>query len=110
MGEKNLDFDRIIERRNTNSLKYDMAKRLGKPESLLPLWVADMDFMTSSYIQEAIIERAEHGIFGYSEVQQEYFNTVSAWMRKQYHWKVESRWLIKTPGIVYALATVKDGW
>lgn len=104
MAEKNLDFDSVIDRKNTNSLKYDMAHRFGKPENTLPLWVADMDFKTSSYIQEAIIERAQHGIFGYSEVQEEYFDIVSSWMLRHYNWRVEPRWLVKTPGVVYALA------
>lgn len=105
MPEKNLDFDMVIDRRNTNSLKYDMAHRFGKPEDVLPLWVADMDFKVSSYIQEALQKRAEHGIFGYSEVQEEYFEIVSAWMGRHYGWQVKPRWLVKTPGVVYALAT-----
>ena len=70
MAEKNLDFDRVINRYDTNCLKYDFAVQRGKPEGVLPLWVADMDFMTSSYVQEAIIKQAEHGIFGYSEVRE----------------------------------------
>lgn len=105
MAERNLDFDRVIDRRNTNSLKYDMTRWFGKPEGVLPLWVADMDFKTSSYIQDAIVKRVEHGIFGYSEVQEEYFDIVSEWMRVHHDWRVEPKWLIKTPGIVYALAT-----
>lgn len=105
MPEKNLDFDMVIDRRNTYSLKYDMSHRFGKPEGVLPLWVADMDFKTSSYIQEAIEKRSEHGIFGYSEVGEEYFEIVSAWMLKHYNWRVESQWLVKTPGVVYALAS-----
>lgn len=105
MAEKNMDFDTVVDRRHTHSLKYDMTKRLGKPEGVLPLWVADMDFKTSSYIQEAIIERVEHGIFGYSEVQEEYSDIVSEWMLRHHNWKVDSRWLVKTPGVVYALAT-----
>lgn len=105
MAEKNLDFNLMIDRKNTHSLKYDMARRLGKPEGILPLWVADMDFKTSSYIQEAIEKRVEHGVFGYSEVQEEYFEIVSGWMLKHHNWKVEAQWLVKTPGVVYALAT-----
>ena len=70
MAEKNLDFDTVVDRRNTYSLKYDFAKRRNMPEDLLPLWVADMDFKVSSYIQEAILKQTEHGIFGYSEVQE----------------------------------------
>lgn len=104
MAEKNLDFELVIDRKNTHSLKYDMAHRLGKPEGILPLWVADMDFKTSSYIQEAIEKRVEHGVFGYSEVQEEYFDIVSSWMLKHHNWRVESQWLVKTPGVVYALA------
>ena len=68
MSERNLDFDKVIDRRNTRCLKYDFAKRRGMPEDVLPLWVADMDFKTSSYIEDAVIERTKHGIFGYSEV------------------------------------------
>ncbi len=102
--ERNLDFDAIIDRKNTNCLKYDFAKRRGMPEGLLPLWVADMDFRTSSYIQDAINNQVEHGIFGYSEVREEYFEAVSSWMKRHYDWDVSIRWLIKTPGIVFALA------
>lgn len=104
MAEKNLDFDTVIERKNTFSLKYDFHRRRNMPEDLLPLWVADMDFKTSSYIQEALIQQTEHGIFGYSEVQEEYFEVVKGWMKHHYDWDVQRRWLIKTPGIVYALA------
>lgn len=104
MSEKNLDFDLIIERKNTNSLKYDFAAKRGKPENVLPLWVADMDFQVSSYIQEALIRQAEHGIYGYSEARNGYFNAVSDWMRKHHDWEVEEEWLVKTPGIVFALA------
>ena len=66
MSERNLNFDEVVERRNTNCLKYDFAKHRGKPENVLPLWVADMDFKISSYIQDAISERNAHGIYGYS--------------------------------------------
>lgn len=104
MAEKNLDFDTVVNRKNTYSLKYDFAKARNMPEDLLPLWVADMDFKISSYIQEAILKQTEHGIFGYSEVQEEYFEVVQGWMKRHHDWQVEPKWLIKTPGIVYALA------
>ena len=104
MSERNLDFDTVVDRRNTKSLKYDFAKKRGMPEDVLPLWVADMDFKTSSYIQDAVLKQAEHGIFGYSEVKEEYFDIVSGWMKQRYGWEVSERWLIKTPGIVFALA------
>lgn len=104
MAEKNLNFDEVIERRGTDCLKYDFAVRRGMPEDVLPLWVADMDFKTSSYVEEAIIERTKHGIFGYSEVQKEYFEAVAGWMKKHHNWDVDEKWLIKTPGVVFALA------
>ena len=104
MAERNLDFDTIIDRKNTNCLKYDFAKRRGMPEDVLPLWVADMDFKTSSYVEDALAERARHGIFGYSESQTPYFEIVRDWMKRHHDWEVKEPWLIKTPGVVFALA------
>lgn len=104
MGERNLDFDRVIDRKGTRSLKYDFAKKRGMPEDVLPLWVADMDFETSSYIEDALIERTRHGIFGYSEVQEPYFEILKEWMKRHYGWDIREEWLLKTPGIVVALA------
>ncbi len=104
MPERNLDFDTIVPRKGTDCLKYDFALRRGMPEDVLPLWVADMDFKTSSYIEDAVIERTKHAIFGYSEVQQEYFEAVAGWMRRRHNWEIDRRWLIKTPGVVFALA------
>lgn len=104
MGERNLDFDSVIERKNSKSLKYDFAAERGKPETVLPLWVADMDFRVSSYVTDALQKMVEHGIFGYSEGDKSYFEAVRDWMKKHYDWEVEQDWLIKTPGIVFALA------
>ena len=104
MAERNLDLDSIINRRGTRSLKYDFAKQRGMPEDALPLWVADMDLKTSSYIEDALVERARHGIFGYSEVQRPYFEIVKAWMKKHHDWEVQEKWLVKTPVVVFALA------
>lgn len=104
MAERNLDFDTIIDRKNTDCLKYDFANRRGMPEDVLPLWVADMDFKTSSYVEDALAERARHGIFGYSESQTPYFEIVRDWMKRHHDWEVKEPWLIKTPGVVFALA------
>ena len=62
----NYNFDAIIDRHNTNSLKYDFAAERGKPDGLIPLWVADMDFKTAPCVTQALVQSAEHGIFGYS--------------------------------------------
>ena len=104
MTERNLNFDEIIERKGTDCLKYDFAKRRGLPEDVLPLWIADMDFRTSSYVEDALIDRTKHGIFGYSEVKEDYFRAVAGWMNRHHNWNVEPGWLIKTPGVVFALA------
>lgn len=104
-GEKNLDFDSIIERRGTNCIKYDSAKKRGMPENILPLWVADMDFRISSYIQEALYRQVSHGIYGYSDSGEGYFDALRGWMMKQHGWRVEESWLVKTPGVVFAIAT-----
>ena len=104
MPERNLNFDEPVDRRNTDCLKYDFAKRKGMPEDVLPLWVADMDFKTSSYIEDALVERAKEAIFGYSEVQTPYFHAVANWMKIHHNWEVKRTWLVKTPGVVFALA------
>lgn len=104
MPERNLDFDTVIDRKNTRCLKYDFAMRRGMPEDVLPLWVADMDFKTSSYIEDALVERVKEGIFGYSEVQSPYFEIVRDWMLRYHDWEPKETWLVKTPGIVFALA------
>lgn len=104
MAERNLDFDTIIDRKNTNSLKYDFAKKHGMPEDILPLWVADMDFRISSYIQDAVRQQAEHGIFGYSEATDTYFEAVQSWIEKHYNWHVRHEWMVNTPGVVFALS------
>lgn len=98
------DFDIPIERRNTDCLKYDFAARRGKPENILPLWVADMDFRTADEILEAIQKRVEHGIFGYTESGDRYFEAVSGWMREKHGWEIKRNWMVKTPGVVFALA------
>ena len=104
MSEGHLDFDTVIDRKGTRSLKYDFAVRRGKPENVLPLWVADMDFQTSSYITDALEDMVKHGVFGYSESEEHYFEAVQNWMERHYNWHVKESWMTKTPGIVFALA------
>lgn len=104
MSERHLDFDTVIDRKGTRSLKYDFAVRRGKPENVLPLWVADMDFQTSSYITDALENMVKHGVFGYSESEEHYFEAVQNWMERHYNWHVKESWMTKTPGIVFALA------
>ena len=102
--ERNLNFEEVINRRGTGSLKYDCAVQRGKPADVLPLWVADMDFRTSSYVQDAVLEAAVHGIWGYSEPSGDYFPALATWMERRHGWKLEENWVVRTPGVVFALA------
>lgn len=104
MPERNLDFDRSIERKGTGCIKYDFALQRGMPADVLPLWVADMDFETSSYVVDALAERLRHGIFGYSEPLEGYFDAVKDWMLRHHGWEIQKPWLVRTPGVVFALA------
>ena len=107
MAERNLDFDQIINRRNTRCLKYDFAARRGYPEDILPLWVADMDFKTSSYVEDALSELVRHNIYGYSNTQpgDGFFEAVSGWMERHHGWKVDPLWHVKSPGVCFAIAS-----
>ena len=98
------NFDEVIDRRNTACLKYDFAIQRGRPADVLPLWVADMDFPIAREIQEALIARCQHAVFGYSESDDAYFSAVHDWYAKHFHWETKQEWLTKTPGIVFALA------
>jgi len=98
----NYDFDRVIDRRNTYSIKYDPASR-GKPEDVLPLWVADMDFASPPSVIDALVTHTRHGIFGYSEPDAAYFSVIRNWFGKRFNWSVEREWLTITPGVVNAL-------
>jgi len=96
------DFDKVIDRSNSYSIKYEPSWR-GKPSDVLPLWVADMDFAAPPCVQEAIMRRAEHGIYGYSEPDAEYFDVLRKWFEERLDWNIERDRLVITPGVVNAL-------
>lgn len=98
------NFDREIDRKNTNSLKYDFAVERGRDVDVLPLWVADMDFQAPKPVLDALQNAVSHGIFGYSEVKGEYFDALYRWFDSRFDWQPKSEWLVKTPGVVFALA------
>ena len=100
-----INFDEIIDRRNTSCLKHDFAVERGYPADILPFWVADMDFRTPAPVIDALKVRAEHGIFGYTQVKDDYFAVLQNWFRTRHDWTVERRDLILTPGVVFAIAT-----
>ncbi|MCH4157333.1 MAG: pyridoxal phosphate-dependent aminotransferase [Acidaminococcaceae bacterium] len=101
-----IDFDQVIERRGTDCIKYDAAVARGKPEGLLPFWVADMDFKAPDPVLAALRRRVDQGIFGYSDPEPaRYFAPLQKWYQSHHDWTPEQNWLVKTPGVVFALAT-----
>lgn len=96
------DFDRMVNRKNTYSMKFDPLSR-GKPADVLPMWVADMDFPAPPCVLEALSERVRHGIFGYSEPDAAYFSALRGWFANRFGWEVEREWLSVTPGVVNAI-------
>lgn len=102
------NFDEIIDRKGTDALKTDaLATRYGDPD-LIPLWVADMDFKSPPAIADAIIQRAKHGIFGYTGPSQGYYNSIINWIDIQHEWKIKQEWITFIPGIVKGIAFVLD--
>ena len=108
------NFDEVINRKESDCLKYDFAVERGMPADVLSLWVADMDFRTAPCITERIQKDIELGIFGYTDSKEAYFNAVADWYETYFGWKVDKRWLVKTPGVVFAIcvaiqALTKEG-
>ena len=95
------DFDKTIERRATNSYKWDSA-----PEGVLPMWVADMDFRTAPAIIDALQKRVAHGIFGYTRVPDAYYDAVTSWFSRRHGWDIDREWIIYTSGVVPAVSAV----
>ena len=98
------DFDKAIDRRGTGSLKFDHAVARGKSPDLLSLWVADMDFAVPREVSAALVQRAEHGIFGYTDPDDAYFAAVQGWLQDHHGWHTQRSWFVVTPGVVFALA------
>ena len=93
------DFDRVIDRRNTNSYKWDSEK------DVLPLWVADMDFETAPCVKEAIVKKAQFGIFGYSIYGEEWEQSYISWWKRRHNFEIKREWLIFTTGIIPAISS-----
>lgn len=98
------NFDKINDRKHTNSIKFDRLKEIFNKEDILPMWVADMDFQSPPAIIEAIKKRAEHGIFGYSYRDSESVQHFIEWVKRRYNWDIAPQEVTGSPGIVTALA------
>jgi len=101
------DFDSVIPRAGTASVKYDGAVATFGSAELIPMWVADMDFAVPEAITRALLERAAHPIYGYTLYPDSMFEALSFWMKKRHGWEIEREWILMCPGVVTALhATV----
>lgn len=92
------DFDEIVDRKNTLSCKWDLAS-----DDILPMWVADMDFRTAKPIVDALVNRAQSGVFGYSVYTDDVYEAITGWFKRRHNWEIEKEWIQFSPGIVPAL-------
>lgn len=97
------DFDTPVNRKNTDCSKWDNMSSMFTQKDLLPLWIADMDFKVCDEITQAIVRRAEHGVFGYTVLGQEYYDALAGWMRRRHGWKIERDWVTTSVTVVSAL-------
>lgn len=102
------NFDELVERKGTNCIKYDALGEIFGKSDLTPLWVADMDFRTPDFIVNALKERCEHPVFGYTFPSEEYTNSIIRWLHELHGWEVKKEWLTFIPGIVKGFAYVLD--
>ncbi|WP_042276646.1 MalY/PatB family protein [[Clostridium] dakarense] len=93
------NFDEIIDRSNTYSVKYDNRKTKFNRDDVIPLWVADMDFKTAKPIIDSVIERANHGVFGYTSTPKEYFEVIKNWQLKKNNWNVDTKYMSNATGV-----------
>ncbi|HET6559568.1 MAG TPA: PatB family C-S lyase [Prolixibacteraceae bacterium] len=100
---KTYNFDEIIDRTNTNCIKYDARSSFFGKADVLPLWVADMDFRTPDFIVEAVRKRAENEIFGYTFRGPSYNQSIVSWLKRRHNWEIKPEWLSFSPGVVAGL-------
>ena len=101
------DFDKITVRRGTGCYKWDEASlSLHEGKDYIPLWVADMDFQTAPAIIEALQQRVAHGVFGYTLVQESYYEAVISWFHRRHGWDIQRNWIQYTSGVVPALSVI----
>ena len=97
------NFEELIDRTNTNCIKYDARNAFFGNADLLPLWVADMDFRTPDFIVEAIKKRAEHEVFGYTFRGESYNQSIVSWLKRRHNWEIKPEWISFSPGVVAGL-------
>jgi len=102
-GFMTFDFNKSVERKGTGSIKWDFLEAFFGKDSLQPMWVADMDFKAPPEILNPILNRAAHGVFGYTAKTDQFYSAVVNWFSRRYHWSIEKEWIVTTPGVVPAL-------
>lgn len=100
---KQYNFDEIISREGTHTVKYDLREMFFGNDKVLPMWVADMDFRTPDFIMQAIRKRAEHEILGYTIRPESFYQSIIDWNKKRHSWNIEKEWITCSPGVVPAL-------
>jgi len=110
--EKDLmqDFDEVIERKDTDCIKYDAVKRYFKKDDVQPLWVADMDFKTPKFIVDAIQNKVSQELFGYPEPNISLFNSIQNWMTKRHQWDIETKDILLVAGVVAGLSAAIEAF
>lgn len=96
-------FDEVHERISTRSVKWDMRKDVFQSEDVLPMWVADMDFKAPEAVNNALIERAKHGIYGYTLFDNDTTNAIVHWLSTEHGWKIKPEWITTSPGVINTL-------
>ncbi len=99
MADNKFDFDKLVERRYSGSVKWEAVD-----DVTLPLWVADMDFEAAPAIRQALAKRVEHGVFGYTQVGDDYYDAIISWFSRRHHWNIQRPWIIYTTGVVPAVS------
>lgn len=94
------DFDKYIQRADTNCVKYDLRQQVFGNQDVLPMWVADMDFETPDFVREAVMKRANHPVYGYHFKDDTYYQSIVGWLKRRHHWDVKQEWMSFTPGVV----------
>ena len=89
------NFDEVVNRRNTNCIKWDTQE-----DDVLPMWIADMDFKSPDEVIEALVERAKEGVFGYNFRQDGFYDSIINWVKKKFDWEIKRDWIVFTPGVV----------
>jgi cystathionine beta-lyase len=97
------DFDKVVDRTGTESLKWVYPRKVLKVEDAIPMWVADMDFEAPPAVVEAIRNRAAHGVYGYPLIPPSFWQAAIGWLKRRHGWEIRKDWMAKTPGIVPAL-------